>query len=114
MQTRIPTSVRWIVLIGCLGCPAALSPAATFTVTTTADSGAGSLRQAILDANGNPGILNTIAFAIPGAGVQTIPVPTALPVITGFIVIDGYTQPGSSPNTDPSADNAVILIELSG
>ena len=29
--------------------------AAIFTVTTTADSGAGSLRQAILDANANPG-----------------------------------------------------------
>jgi hypothetical protein len=28
--------------------------AATFTVTSTSDSGAGSLRQAILDANANP------------------------------------------------------------
>ena len=40
----------------------------TFTVTSTGDSGAGSLRQAVLDANANPGI-DTIAFAIPGAGV---------------------------------------------
>ena len=30
--------------------------AATFTVTNTNDSGAGSLRQAILDANANPGL----------------------------------------------------------
>ena len=45
--------------------------AATFTVTNTSDSGAGSLRQAILDANANPG-LDTIAFDIPGAGVHTI------------------------------------------
>ena len=31
-------------------------------------------------------------------------------------MIDGYTQPGSSPNTNPPGlrDNAVILIELSG
>ena len=45
--------------------------AATFTVTSTSDSGAGSLRQAILDANANPGS-DTIVFAIPGSGVQTI------------------------------------------
>ena len=43
----------------------------TFTVTNTNDSGAGSLRQAILDANANPGG-DTIAFGIPGAGVHTI------------------------------------------
>jgi hypothetical protein len=35
---------------------AALSSGATFTVTNTNDSGAGSLRQAILDANASPGI----------------------------------------------------------
>src|SRR5437764_130147 len=40
----------------------------TFTVTTTADSGAGSLRQAILDSNANrPLLTNTIQFAIPGS-----------------------------------------------
>ena len=44
--------------------------AATFTVTNTADSGAGSLRQAILDANANPGA-DTIAFDIPGAAAFT-------------------------------------------
>ena len=41
--------------------------AATFTVTNTNDSGAGSLRQAILDANGNGGV-DTIAFNIAGSG----------------------------------------------
>jgi len=41
---------RWIALV-CLGLTAAGAGAATFTVTTTADSGAGSLRQAIVDAN---------------------------------------------------------------
>jgi len=52
--------------------------AATFTVTNTNDSGPGSLRQAILDANGNPG-LDTIQFAIPGPGVHTITPLTPLP-----------------------------------
>ena len=34
--------------------------------------------------------------------------------ITGPVLIDGYTQPGSSVNTDPIATNAVLLIELDG
>jgi IPT/TIG domain len=87
--------------------------AATFTVTTTADSGAGSLRQAILDANAAAGA-DTIAFNIPGSGVQTIAPLTALPQVTDAVTIDGYTQPGSSANTLAVGDNAVLLIELSG
>src|ERR1700687_151818 len=67
---------------------------ATFTVLTTNDSGPGSLRQAILDANGNPG-LDTIAFNI-GGGSQTIPPAYALPAITDPVIIDGTTQPGYS------------------
>src|SRR5262245_40645020 len=71
---------------------------AVFTVTTAADAGAGSLRQAILDANAAAGA-DTIAFNIPGTAVHTILPTTQLPKITGPIVIDGYTQPGSRPNT---------------
>ena len=87
--------------------------AATFTVTNTNDSGAGSLRQAILDANANAG-LDTIAFNIPGAGVHTITPATPLDTITDPVTIDGYTQPGSSVNTDPFATNALLMIELDG
>jgi parallel beta-helix repeat protein len=85
--------------------------AATFTVTTTDDSGAGSLRQAILDANANPGP-DEIRFNIPAAGVQTINPLTPPPVITDTVHIDGYTQPGAAVATAASA--ATILIELSG
>jgi len=85
--------------------------ATTLTVTTTADSGPGSLRQAILDAS--PGAV-MIGFNIPGAGVQTIEPQSLLPFITRSVTIDGYTQPGASPNTLANADNAVLLIELSG
>ena len=63
-------------------------------VDTTADSGPGSLRQAILDANAEPGLTVTIDFAIPGAGVQTIDPVTPLPPITGSVLIDGSSQPG--------------------
>src|SRR3954463_7546989 len=85
----------------------------TFTVTTAADSGAGSLRQALLDANA-AGDADTIQFSIPGAGVHTITPLTDLPLITGPVTIDGYTQPGSSANTNGPGlpDNSVHLIEL--
>lgn len=92
------------------------SQAATFTVTTTADSGAGSLRQAILDTNANGGSeTDTIAFAIAASGVQTIAPATELPFVNSPVLIDGYSQPGASPNTlTSSGDDAVLLICLDG
>ncbi len=87
--------------------------AANFTVTNTNDAGPGSLRQAILDANAVAGA-DTIVFAIPGAGVHTITPTTPLPTITGPVVLNGYSQPGSSPNTLAVGDDAVLQIELSG
>ncbi len=87
----------------------------TYTVTSTADAGAGTLRQAILDANANVGP-DTIAFNIAGSGVHTITPVTALPVITSPVTIDGFTQAGSSPNTHPVGQglNSVLTIELVG
>ncbi|HSP44709.1 MAG TPA: hypothetical protein VLO30_01825, partial [Chthoniobacterales bacterium] len=71
----------------------------TFVVTTSANTGSGSLRQAITDANNHSG-LDTIAFNIPGTGVHTItPGFPGLPQITSPVILDGYTQPGASANT---------------
>jgi hypothetical protein len=67
---------------------------ATFLVSTTADSGPGSLRQAILNSNAATGDTNTIDFAVPGAGVQTITPFSPLPAITKSVVIDGTTESG--------------------
>lgn len=92
---------------------AATARSTTFTVTNTADSGAGSLRQAILDANAAAGA-DDIAFNIPGVGVKTITPATPLPQITSPVIIDGYTQPGSSVNTLAVGTNAVLLIEIDG
>jgi hypothetical protein len=96
--------------------PAVQTPTApfVFTVINTNDSGTGSLRQAITDANSMGG--GTIDFNIPGSGVHTISPLTVLPTITQTVTIDGYSQPGSSANTNPPTQglNAVILIELSG
>lgn len=78
---------------------------ATFTVTTTADGGAGSLRQAILDANTNAGP-DTIEFNI-GVGPATIAPTSALPIITDPVTIDGATQPGfvDAPIIELSGEN---------
>ncbi len=88
----------------------------TMLVSTIDDSGAGSLRQAIIDVNNdlaNPSA-DTIAFAIPGASVHTIQPLSQLPNVTHPVFIDGYTQPGSSQNTLATGDNAVLTIELDG
>ena len=89
--------------------------AATYTVTSAADSGAGSLREAITSANGNAGA-DTIHFNIVGSGVHTITPATKLPNITEAVTINGYSQPGASANTNApnQGSNAVILIELNG
>jgi parallel beta-helix repeat protein/predicted outer membrane repeat protein len=82
-------------------------------VTTTADSGPGSLRQAILDTNAHPGN-DYITFDIPGSGVHTISLQSALPSVNDTVVIDGYSQPGSSENTLAAGDNAVIDVQIDG
>jgi CSLREA domain-containing protein len=102
--------------------------ATTFTVNSTSDPGDGdctvtgcTLREAIAAANEAPGA-DTIDFDIPGSGVKTIsPVAppgvsdAGLPEITEAVTIDGYSQPGASPNTRKTgALDADILVELSG
>jgi Ca2+-binding RTX toxin-like protein len=90
------------------------APAACSTVvTTTIDTGAGSLREAINCSNTTLGT-DTISFNIPGAGVQTITPAAILPTITDPVIIDGYTQPGSSANTLAVGDDSVHLIDLDG
>ena len=106
-----------------LACACLQAAAATYTVTHVADSGAGSLRQAILDANAHavavPAEANRIEFAIPGSGPFTIGTPQQprLPNLRGRLTIDGFTQPGSQPNTlttDQGGLDTHLMIELKG
>jgi IPT/TIG domain-containing protein/S-layer family protein len=97
-------TARWISLVVALTAPSALH-AATITVTTAADSGAGSLRDAITQSNASAGTLDTIAFTIPGTGPHTISPLSALPTVTDPVVIDGSIQPGFA---------GTPLIELDG
>ena len=66
----------------------------TYPVTSTADSGAGTLRAAIDASNQNPGQLNAITFNLASSGIQIITPASALPTITAPVVIDGTTEPG--------------------
>lgn len=98
-----------------------------FFVTNTKDAGPGSLRQAILDSNDLPATIarpNPIAFKIPEADPGLNPAENAFVIrpltvelsIFSPAILDGYTQPGASANTNPidRADNAKIRIELDG
>jgi hypothetical protein len=75
---------------------------AIFTVLNTNDAGAGSLRQAIIDANANCGH-DTIKFNLGAGGPYTITLATALPNLTdnAGATIHGFSQTGASPNTIP-------------
>jgi hypothetical protein len=83
--------------------------AATYTVTNTNDSGDGSLRQAIINANSvaSPEPHN-IVFNIPGTGMHTINLLSPLPAITRQVVIDGFTQAQLGDEAD------VPRVELNG
>ncbi len=103
----------------------------TFTVTNTLDTGPGSLRQAILNANAAPG-LNSIVFDIPASTdplldvpvpgfdpvnqTWTITVDSPLPVISDSVAIDGFTQAESGvPFRYPNAiSSAAQQVNLSG
>ena len=96
----------------------------TLTVNVTNDNNAScttldcSLREAINAANANSDT-NTIAFNIPGGGVQTIQPTSPLPTVINPVIMDGTTQPGyavgapvielDGTNAGFSADGLVLV-----
>ena len=94
-----------------------VSAQARVVTVTTADNlnpsaGQVSLLQALTDLQEG----DEIRFAIPGTGTQFIATPPeGYPLITkNNVVINGYSQPGAAPNTNPilAANNAQIKIVL--
>ncbi len=84
----------------------------TYTVINVNDSGDGSLRWAINQANASIGY-DIIEFNIPGGGVQTIiPTSALFPPIIDPVHIDGYSQPGSVEAPDDGV--AQLMIQLNG
>ncbi len=107
-------------LIACLLLAAPLG-ASTVTVDDSGDSTNPcattgvqpcTLRDAMTYANAHSG--TTIAFDISGSGVQTLQPATPYPTIVAMVTIDGYTQPGSSANTNGPGlgDNSTHRIEI--
>jgi hypothetical protein len=90
------------------------------TVSYTNDSGAGSLRQAIRDTNADTNGVDEIVFAFSGTGPFVIQPATQLDTIARPVFINGYSQTGSSPNTNSvatngqSSDNANRPVTLDG
>jgi titin len=86
----------------------------TYTVITAADSGTGSLRDMITQANNNPG-LDTINFNIPGSGVHVIAVQgNGLPTITDSVILDATTQPGYSATPLIQLDGSSVATNVTG
>jgi hypothetical protein len=94
--------------------------APVLVVNTTLDVGDGlcdpaacTLREAMFAANARPaGSSSTISFAIGGDGPHLIEPLAPLPAIVRPVTIDGFTQPGASPNTLASGSDARITIEI--
>ena len=92
------------VVLAQFGPGASVAHAAGFAVTNLDDDGAGSLRQAILEANAAPGP-DTITFEVSGA----ITLVTSLPNIADP---DGLTIDGSGQSVTVSGNNAVRVARV--
>jgi hypothetical protein len=112
-----------------LAAPRPVNGATTFTVNRTGDaadlnlanskcdtsSASGNqctLRAAIQEANDTPGA-DTINFKITSTS-KVIKPASALPDITDPVTINGYSQSGTSANTQATGNNAVLKIVLDG
>jgi hypothetical protein len=100
----------------CLALSVAFTPmtahATGYLVTSTEDTvTGGTLRQAILAANAG-GVATSINFnmALGCSSGCRIQLASPLPAITVPVTIDGYTQPGASPNSLTVGDDAVVNI----
>src|SRR5262249_12607588 len=98
--------VRLCALSAVAACGTALH-AAIITVNSTNNTdfsaGVTNLFYALSLANTNGDSSNTIKFNIPGSGAHYLKTPTnGYPLITNHnLTIDGYSQPGSAPNSNP-------------
>lgn len=93
--------------------PDAAMAQSRFVVTTPADSGTGSLRSAIIDANASQD-QSTIDFridpALSGNGPWTIALTSELPEINTPVIIRGFSQPGASASSTPFSHQMMIEI----
>ena len=91
------------VILLCFSIASLLVKANTYTVNNLNDAGAGTLRQAITDANTNPGT-DQIVFTTSGQ----INLNSDLPTIQGVVTIDGFSATGYTTG------NPSIIVRGSG
>ncbi len=84
-------------------------------VTTVADSGAGSLRQAISSANSAAGA-DTILFGFTAGSFPVISLLSALPVIAGDVFLDAALAVGAGPEVvlDGAAAGSAVGLSITG
>lgn len=101
--------VHQLILITILSIlPTLSADAATFSVTNVADSGTGSLRQAILDANATAG-----ADTIDMTGISgTISLVTALPDVIDSVSFLGPGANRLAVSRDPSSESAFRIFTI--
>ncbi len=90
----------------------AVDGSGVFTVTNASASGAGSLAQAVINANATAGY-NIIKFNIPGNCPRRIVLAAGLS-LQGSTLLDGWSQPGNIKNTEEVSWNAAPCIILDG
>ena len=97
--------------------PASASGNSPIVVTNTSDSGSGSLREAIVEANASPG--STILFHIPtsdpgfnGSWFTIRPFSDLPPLTGGGTTIDGATQTAFTGDTNPVGPEVEISMVL--
>ena len=105
--------IKHLLLILPLLAAALPSRAATYTVTNTSNAGPGSLREAINQANANPGA-DTIDFDTAGvfSTSQYITLTTGQLVITGALTIDAPTAQAKRVRVAADFDSRVLRIAL--
>ena len=111
-MARVSTCIGFGVLVVTMALAVAAPAAASiFLVTSSADSGGGSLRAIIAAANADGSPPETINFSIGGCPC-TITLASDLPALAQQTEINGYTETGASANTDPTGTNAILKIDL--
>ncbi len=111
MKSRVSCTRFFQYLLVILIALAGTAYGTVYTVTNTNDTGNGSFRWAILEANANAGA-DTVEFNIPGSGPHTIQPLSALPTLSESVVIDGYSQLDAVPAT--ASNPAVLQIAVDG
>ncbi len=115
--------IRIALIAGTWSLAALAAQATTFPVTNTNDAGAGSLRQAVLDANAAGAGPHTIAFNVPGSALTgpfggkraLIALATPLPALTvAGVTIDGTTQTSFGGDTNTGTLGTTTTVGVDG